>query len=64
MRSEVLSEHTRVLPGLSVGDVVLVQNQTGPKANKWEQSGVVVEYQGYDQYRIKMDGLVSGTGSF
>ena len=56
MRSEVLSEHTKVLPGLSVGYVVLVQNQTGPKSNKWEQSGVVVEHKGYDQYQIKMDG--------
>ena len=56
MRSEVLSEHTKTLPVLRVGDVVLVQNQTGPKSNKWEQSGVVVELNGYDQYQIKMDG--------
>ena len=51
-----MSEHTKTLPVLRVGDVVLVQNQTGPRSNKWDQSGVVVELNGYDQYRIKMDG--------
>lgn len=56
MREEVLSEHTKRLPTLDVGDVVLVQNQTGPKSNKWEQSGVVVEVNSFDQYQIKMDG--------
>ena len=51
-----MSEHTRELPTLDVGDVVQVQNQTGPKANKWMLSGVIVESLGNNQYRVKMDG--------
>ena len=56
LREEALSEHTRKLPILDVGDVVQVQNQTGPKANKWMLSGVVVETLDNNQYRVKMDG--------
>merc|ERR1712130_867622 len=48
--------HTRKLPILDVGDVVQVQNQRGPKANKWSLSGVIVETLGNNQYRVKMDG--------
>ena len=33
-----------------------VQNQTGPKANKWMLYGVVVETLDNNQYRVKMDG--------
>ena len=56
LREEALSEHTRKLPILDVGDVVQVQNQRGPKANKWSLSGVIVESLGNNQYRVKMDG--------
>ena len=51
-----MTEHTKTQSSLDVGDAVLVQNQTGPKSNKWELSGTVVEVNGYDQYKIKMDG--------
>jgi hypothetical protein len=55
-QEERLSEHTKVLPGLKVSDVVLVQNQHGPHPLKWDKSGTVVETLPYNQYRIKMDG--------
>ena len=56
LREEALSEHTRKLPILDKGDVVQVQNQTGPKANKWMLSGIVVEVLDNNHYRVKMDG--------
>ena len=56
LREEALSEHTRVLPTLDVGDVVQDQNQTGPKAHKWVLSGVIVKSLGNNQYHVKMDG--------
>ena len=55
-REEVLAEHTKTQSCLDVGDVVLVQRQSGPESNNWEQSGVVVKVNDYDQYQIKMDG--------
>ena len=39
-----------------VNDVVQVQNQRGPHANKWELSGKVVETQDFDANLLKMDG--------
>ena len=55
---EKWSEHTKELPKLSVGDRVLIQNQWGtPKmARRWDRSGVVLEVENYDQYRVKVDG--------
>ena len=44
------------MPALEVGDLVSVQNQTGPRAKKWDKTGVVVETKPNDQYRIKIDG--------
>ena len=41
---------------LNVGDVVLVQRQAGPMANKWEQFATVVDVDGHDQYFIKVVG--------
>ena len=55
-QGQVLSEHTKVLAVLKVGDSVLVQNQTGLRHKKWDKSGVVVEILDHDQYRIRMDG--------
>ena len=51
-----LTSKSRPLPPLKVNDVVQVQNQRGPHANKWELSGKVLETQDYDAYLIKMDG--------
>ena len=51
-----LTEHTKLLAPLIVGQVVLVQNQTGNNPLRWNKSGQVVEVLPFDQYRIKMDG--------
>ena len=53
---ERLSEHTRRLPPLKVGDHVRVQNQTGPHPLKWDKTGIIVEVRQYNQYLVKMDG--------
>ena len=55
-REKDLSEHTKLLAPLTVGQVVLVQNQSGNTPLRWDKSGQVVEVLPYDQYRIKMDG--------
>ena len=53
---ERLSEHTRPLPPLVVGDTVRVQNQTGPNPTKWDKTGIIVEVRQYDQYIVRIDG--------
>ena len=54
--AERLSEHTRTLPPLAVGDCVRIQNQTGPHPTKWDKTGVVVEVRQFDQYVVRVDG--------
>ena len=54
--AERLSEHTRHLPPLTVGDHVRIQNQTGPHPTKWDKTGIVVEVRQFDQYVVKVDG--------
>ena len=54
--ADTLTEHTKRLPPLVVGDLVRVQNQTGPHPNKWDKTGYVVEVRQHDQYLIKIDG--------
>ena len=56
VREEQLSQHTKELKPLKIGDSVQVQNQTGPNKNKWETSGVIVEVMGHQAYMVKMDG--------
>ena len=51
-----LSEHTKELPDLSVGDHVMIQNQLGNNPKRWEKRGVVVEVLPYRQYRVRVDG--------
>ena len=53
---ERLSEHTRRLPQLQVGDHVRIQNQTGPHPLKWDKTGIIVEVRQFDQYTVKIDG--------
>ena len=53
---ERLSEHTRSLPPLKVGDCVRIQNQTGHHPTKWDKTGLVIEVRQYDQYVIRVDG--------
>ena len=47
---------TRKMAPLSVGDKVLVQNQTGRAPNKWDKSGVIIECKPHDQVNVMMDG--------
>ena len=56
--AERLAEHTKRLPPLSVGDLVRIQNQTGPSPLKWDTSrtGTVIEVRQYDQYVVRVDG--------
>ena len=49
-------EHTRLLPTLSVGDHVRIQNQVGNHPNKWHKTGVVIEVHQCHQYIIRIDG--------
>nr|KAG5701617.1 hypothetical protein BaRGS_019306 [Batillaria attramentaria] len=53
--AERLSEHTRILPPLVVGDCVRIQNQTGPNTTKWDKTGLVVEVRQFDQYVVRVD---------
>ena len=55
-RGKDLAEHTKMLTPLSIGQVVLVQNQTGNNPLRWDKSGQIIEVLGFDKYRIKMDG--------
>lgn len=54
--AERLSEHTRSLIPLVVGDTVHIQNQSGPHPTKWDRTGVVVEVRQFDQYVVRVDG--------
>ena len=53
---EKLEKHTKLQQPLFVGDKVLIQNQAGRFATKWEKTGRVVETHANDQYTIKVDG--------
>ena len=53
---EQLSEHTRHLPPLRVGDTVRIQNQIGPHPTKWDKTGLVIEVRQFDQYVVRVDG--------
>jgi hypothetical protein len=45
----------RLLP-LKVGDLIRIQNQTGPYPRKWDKNGTVIEVYQYDQYVVCIDG--------
>jgi len=54
--AERLSAHTRVLPPLSVGDCVRIQNQIGPYPTRWDKTGIIIEVRQFDQYVVRVDG--------
>ena len=54
--SESYDKGSRVLPKLSDGDFVRVQNQTTTRTTKWDRSGRVTKVLGNRQYKILMDG--------
>ena len=47
---------TQRLVPLEIGQVVLLQNQTGKNPTRWDKSGQIVEVLPFDQYRVKIDG--------
>ena len=53
---EKLSEHTKELPPLHVGDHVAVQNQHGNSPLKWDKHGVIVSAEPYNKYTVKILG--------
>ena len=55
-QEKLLTEHTKKLPALRPGAVVMVQNQTGRHPLKWDKSGTIIETSPFDQYKVKMDG--------
>ena len=46
----------RVLPPLSVGDCVSIQNRSGPHPLRWDRTGKIVERLENRQYLVKSDG--------
>ncbi|XP_052231018.1 uncharacterized protein K02A2.6-like [Dreissena polymorpha] len=53
---ERLSEHSRRLPPLKIGDFVRIQNQAGRYPLKWDKIGQVIEVRQFDQYAIRVGG--------
>ena len=51
-----LSEHTKQLPPLVVGNRVRLQNQIGAHPQKWDKTGSIVEVRQFDQYVVRVDG--------
>lgn len=54
--AERLSEHTKRLLPLSIGNHVRIQNQVGPHPLIWDKTGIVIEVRQFDQYVIRVDG--------
>ncbi|CAB3985538.1 Transposon Ty3-I Gag-Pol poly [Paramuricea clavata] len=50
--TEWLSEHTRRLPPLKVGDQVRIQNQIGPHPKKWDKTGLVIEVRQFSMQSV------------
>ena len=55
-QEKLLNEHTKVLPTLNNGDCVSIQNQCGPRARKWDKTGMIVESLPHQQYRVRVHG--------
>jgi hypothetical protein len=55
-RGAELSEHTIKREPLKVGATVAVQNQSGNRPKRWDNTGTVVEVESFDKYVVKMDG--------
>ena len=53
---EKLKLGRKVQTALELGNIVSIQNQVGPRAKKWDKTGIIVEVLPYDQYRVKVDG--------
>ena len=51
-----LTQYTRRLPPLKIGDHVRIQNQVGPQHRRWDKTGLVIEVRQNNQYVIRTDG--------
>ena len=51
-----LLRNVRRLKPLKIGDHVMVQDQTGNHPLRWNRRGVVVSTEGFDQYKVRIDG--------
>ena len=58
---ERLSEHTKYLIPLKIGDSVRIQNQYGPQPRRWDKTGTIVEVKQFDQYMVRVDGSSNAT---
>ena len=54
--AEYYNTHSRALPPLIEGDMVLIQNQIGNNPKRWKKTGHVVEALKDQQYCVKVDG--------
>ena len=55
-RKETYDMNKSDMEPLNNGDVVIIQNMTGPHHTKWMPTGTVIESTGHRQYRVKVDG--------
>ena len=55
-KKEALTRGSKDLPPLSLGDIVMVQDQATHKAGRWTKTGKIVEVLDFDSYLIKIDG--------
>ena len=55
-QGERLSEQTKRLPPLAIGDCVRIQNQIGHYPLTRNNTGVIIEVRQFDQYAVKVDG--------
>ena len=53
---ERLSEHTKALSPLQVGNHVAIENQHGIQPLKWDKRGVIVSCEDSDKYGVKVLG--------
>ena len=47
-REQDLIEHTKELKPLEIGQIVMIQNQSGNSPKRWDKSGVVIDVLGFD----------------
>ena len=60
-RKDEILETGKTLQPLQKGDIVSIQNQTGNRPAKWNNTGTIVEVRPHRQYRVMIDGSSSVT---
>ena len=55
-QTDALGKHARSLATLSPGTTVLIQNQAGQHAKRWDRTGSIVEVKPNDQYVVRVHG--------